>query len=1330
MRNSCLWASRAAGTDVPKMNPPAANPASVKVLDNLERSIDSCMLADRWRLRNALVRLRQTGRQSSEQSSFESALATLADRVAASMSRVYARRERRPAIHYPAGLPVSARVAELKEAIAANQVVIIAGETGSGKTTQIPKLCLELGRGIHGLIGHTQPRRLAARTVAMRIADELGVREGEEVGHQVRFTDTSSEYTLIKLMTDGILLAETQNDPWLHRYDTIIIDEAHERSLNIDFLLGYLKRLLPKRPELKLIITSATIEVAKFAAHFDGAPVLEVSGRTYPVTMLYRPAEGTEDTELPEQVLAGYEHILQLERQQRQAYRDVLVFLSGEKEIRDCADLLRKQQYPGVEILPLYARLSNKEQQRVFEPHAGRRIVLTTNVAETSLTVPGIGYVIDSGFARISRYSVRSKIQRLPVEPVSRASANQRAGRCGRLGPGTCLRLYAEEDFNGRPEFTEPEILRTNLASVILQMLALKLGNIDDFPFLDPPDSRAIRDGFHLLEELQAVDAKDVLTLKGRDMARLPVDPRLARVLLEAGQRHCLHELLIIVSALGIQDPRERPLERQQAADEAHRRFWHVESDFLAFVNLWNFHEEQRQQIGTNKMRKFCQQNFLSYMRMREWREVHRQLLLLCQELKLPINKEPATYEEIHQSVLTGFISQVASRLEDGSYLGARSRKYVVFPGSTLHRKQQRWLVSAELVETTQLYARMNARVEPEWIEKLALHLVRKEYAEPHWEQKRGQVMAYEKVLLYGLPLVERRRVAYGRIDPVVSRQLLIREALVTMQLKTRAPFFDANCRLIHKIAELEERTRRRDILIDDNRIAEFYEQQLPASVVDVASLERWYFSLPKDKAARLLLTEQQLQHNAVDAAELAQFPEQATTSAMAMALNYAFAPGKEHDGVSVDIPVTILKQLRPEELDWLVPGLLKDKCIALIKALPKSLRKHFVPVPDVVDKLLPHLKQQDGTLQQALTRQLLRHSGVQLPVDCWQAVQLPDHLQLMIRVLDENGKLLGSGRDLEALKTSLGREVQASISKAAGQGGTSGEQQGLTEWSFDGLPQEQELGTSKLRIKSYPALIDRGQSVDLCLLDTPYRARLASVMGVSRLFMLQSRQQLRYLQKDLLQDASKLYALQQLGKRDEVLDQLIQRAYCIAFRVEEELPRSREQFEQRLLQCRSEVLTVAISLQELLYKVLQRWHELRKRLQHKAFTAASALALQEDVQAQLQQLVFPGFLLTTPWLHLQQLPRYLEAVQQRLDKYPTQVARDQEWTRLLARLWQQYSQRQQYCAGREIRDEALDEYRWLLEELRVSLFAQALGTRLPVSEKRLEKFWQDQVLK
>ena len=1299
--------------------------SSSTLLKNIEDSLNRCTTVDRWRLRNQLLKLKREQGKSARDD-WEQKVVRLSENVATSMQRCLQRQQSIPPLEYPASLPVVARRDELKKLISEHQVVIVAGETGSGKTTQLPKICLEVGRGAAGMIGHTQPRRLAARTVAMRIAEELGVAEGKEVAHQVRFTDTSTEDTLIKLMTDGILLAETQHDPWLNRYDTLIIDEAHERSLNIDFLLGYLKQLIVKRRDLKLIITSATIEVEKFSAHFDNAPVVEVSGRTFPVTMLYRPAAAEEEQELPEQVLAAYENILQLERGQKQAFRDVLVFLSGEKEIRECAEIFRKQQYSNVEVIPLYARLSNKEQQRVFEPHAGRRIVLTTNVAETSLTVPGIGYVIDSGLVRMSRYSVRSKIQRLPIEPVSQASANQRAGRCGRLGPGTCIRLFAEDDFKSRPEFTEPEILRTNLASVILQMLALGLGDIEQFPFMEPPDSRAIRDGFRLLEELQAVTAAGELTKRGRDMARFPLDPQLSRILLEAAERHCLSEVLIIVSALSIQDPRERPLDKQQAADEKHRRFQHPDSDFLAFVALWQFFEEQRQEIGSNRMRKFCQQNFLSFMRMREWREVHRQLLLQCQELKLPLNKDPATYEEIHHAMLTGFISHVASRLEDGTYLGARSRKYAVFPGSTLHRRKERFLMSAELVETSQLYARMNAKVEPEWVERLAQHLLKREYFEPHWEQKRGQVMGYEKVMLYGLPLVEKRRVAYSRVDPHAAREIFIRQALVAMQMNTRAPFFAANCKLIKQISELEERTRRRDILVDDQRIAEFYEALLPATVVDVASLERWYFSLNKDKAKELLLTEEQLQHKALDAQELALFPERAQLDSLALELNYKFDPGQEQDGVSIDVPVTMLKQLREEELDWLVPGLLREKCIALIKALPKALRRNFVPVPDHVDKLLPDLKQQDGSLQQALARQLLRHTGVQLPPDCWEAVVLPDHLRMVLRVVDEKGKLLGIGRDLEKLRSEFGNAVQASISKAAQR---QGEQQGLSDWTFASLPEVHELGDGKLRIKAYPALVDKGDTVDLVMLDSAYKARLASIGGVTRLFMLQSRQQVRYLQKELLQNPKLFHVLQLLGKRELVLEQLIQRTYAIAFEVESDLPRSQAVFRQRLEQKRSAVLNVASTLQETLYQVLQLWFELRKRLQHKGFNGPDALGLQQDVKLQLEALLPEGFLWQTPWQQLQQFPRYLKALGLRLDRFGQQPLKDQEAVRLLSKLWKLYLDRLAWCHKHEIADQNLDDYRWLLEELRVSLFAQALGTRVPVSEKRLEKFWQEKVL-
>lgn len=1229
------------------------------------------------------------------------------------------------AIAYPPQLPVSMRMDELRRLLQQHQVLIVAGETGSGKTTQLPKLCLELGRGSAGLIGHTQPRRLAAHAVAQRLTEELQVPPGTLVGYQVRFTDTSNAQTRIKVMTDGILLAETRNDPQLRRYDTIIIDEAHERSLNIDFLLGYLKRLLPKRPDLKLIITSATIDVQKFSAHFGNAPIVEVSGRTYPVEIRYRPpVEQEEPLELGEQVLAAFEEIRALEREHKPQFRDILVFLSGEREIRDTAEVLRKQQIPGLEILPLYARLSAKEQQRVFASHPGRRIVLSTNVAETSLTVPGIGYVIDSGTARISRYSVRSKIQRLPVEAVSKASANQRAGRCGRLGPGVCIRLYSEEDFNNRPDFTDTEITRTNLASVILQMLSLRLGDIDRFPFLEAPDSRAVRDGFRLLEELQAVDAKGQLTAIGRQMARLPVDPRLARVLVEAAQLGCLQEALVIVSALGIQDPRERPLDKQQAADQAHRRFFHPDSDFCTWLALWQYYEEQRQALNSSQLRRFCLKEFLSWMRMREWREVHRQLLLLCQELKLKVNREPADYAVIHQALLSGFISQVAQRLEDGSYLGARSRKYQMFPGSTLHRKGSKWILSAELVETRQLYARSNARVEPEWIEQQGRHLLKHEYYEPHWQRRRGQVTGKQKVTLYGLVLADNRPVSWARVDPVAAREIFIREGLVLRQVDTRLPFYRHNLQLMARIEELEERSRRRDILVDEDTVFAFYDARLPPEAHGVASLEKWYRAQPRAVQDGLRLQESDLVNQQAAPVDPAQYPRQLQVDSLSLPLDYVFDPGKSSDGVSVEVPITALKQLREEDLDWMVPGLLREKCMALIKALPKGLRKHFVPVPDVVDKVLPQLKREDGSLRQALARQLLRLTMVQLPAECWDGVELPEHLRMNIKVLDEQGRLIGSGRELQTLKEELGALVQASISRA-GQGGI--ERQGLTSWSFGELPEVSEVQADRLKVKAWPALQDRGSSVDLVLLDSAYRARQTSTTGVARLLMLASKQQVRYLEKHLLQNPAHLHAMRSLGPRDALLQELILRSYVIAFRLDETLPRSEAAFKQLLEQHRADVVSVADGLEDLLYRVLAQRLAVQQRLQ-RGFSGPADLLFRQDVQQQLDELVHAGFLRSTPWLQLQQLPRFLQAIELRMEKYGTQRARDQQATRTLQQLWARYVERKAWSERHERADEALDEYRWLLEELRVSLFAQALGTRVPVSEKRLQKFWQEKV--
>ena len=1297
---------------------------SLHILKQLESALTGCMCADRHRLRRELNALQSLGRQGQAGvPGFQKRLGFLEEKIKSSQLLAQMRRASLPQVDYPPQLPVSKRMDDLRAALQNNQVIIVAGETGSGKTTQLPKLCLESGRGVYGMIGHTQPRRLAATSVAARLTEELGAQSGGQVGFQIRFSDTSTEKTLIKLMTDGILLAETQHDRWLDRYDTIIIDEAHERSLNIDFLLGYLKRLLPRRPDLKVIITSATIDVQSFSAHFNNAPVIEVSGRTWPVEHIYMPPDEQEqEGDLSRQVLGAIEEIFRLERKHKQDYRDVLVFLSGEKEIRDVAELLRKQQIPGLEVLPLYARLSAREQQRVFASHPGRRIVLSTNVAETSLTVPGIGYVIDSGLVRLSRYSVRSKIQRLPIEPVSKASANQRAGRCGRLGPGTCIRLYSEQDFQGRADFTDTEITRTNLASVILQMLSLKLGNIDDFPFLEVPEPRAIRDGFRLLEELQAVDAKGQLLPRGRIMARFPVDPRLSRILVEAAEKHCLTEALIIVSALSTQDPRERPHDKQQAADQAHRLHHHPESDFMGFVNLWTHYESQRQTLGSNQLRRYCQQHFLSWLRMREWREVHRQLLLMCQELKLPLNRDPATYEEIHQALLSGFLSQVSRRLDEGGYLGARARKYQIFPGSVLHRKKQPWILSAELVETSQLYARMNASIEPQWIERQARHLIKFEYADPHWEKTRGQVMASEKVLLYGLAIVEKRRVSYTRVDPLVCRELLIREGLAAMDINTRAAFFLANCHTISRLAELEEKTRRRDLVMDERRIASFYDERLPATVVDVASLERWYKGLPKEEAARLLLTDEDLLSEEAGSVDLNQYPRSLEANGLALDLSYSFSPGEEQDGVSAEVPVQVLKQLRQEDLDWLVPGLLREKCIALIRALPRQLRKHFVPVPDVVDRILPQLNQQDGSLRQSLARQLLRHSGVKLDPAIWDEVQLPPHLSMHMRVVDDRGRVLGSGRELEQLRDELGASVQASITRA---GSGNFERKGLKEWDFDELPAVHEIGAGKLQIRAYPALVDKGDSADLVLLDSAYKAELASRQGMVRLLMLAGNQQVRYLKKELLKNPGKVLLLGSMEASDKLPGQIIMRAFAIACRIEEELPRTREDWDSRWESCKNRIISAAMELQELLYEILELRQQMIKILNNGGNNPQFA-ELKADVLQHLDALLGPDFILETPVKGLRQMPKYLRAVLCRLEKFPLQTAKDREWTRLLGRLWDQYNDRRQYFEKQEIASEKLDAYRWLLEEFRVSLFAQHLGTSVPVSEKRLQKAWQE----
>lgn len=1022
----------------------------------LSHRLQECQISDRFRLKRSLDQLRRNKEDDQEK------LQTLSDRIDHSVGLVEKRKSWGIEVSYP-DLPISARREEIATAIAENQVVVLAGETGSGKTTQIPKICLELGLGCKGKIGHTQPRRLAARTVASRIAEELHTSLGERVGYQVRFHDQVSDHSQIKLMTDGILLAETKHDRFLEQYEVLIIDEAHERSLNIDFLLGYLKRILPKRPDLKLIITSATIDLERFSKHFDDAPVIEVSGRTYPVDVLYRPLHETETeddkaVDMQQGILNAVDELLLLDRAAGKGPQgDILVFLPGEREIRETADQLRKAELKHVDVLPLYARLSLAEQNRVFQKGRGAgqtRIVLSTNVAETSLTVPGIKYVIDTGVARISRYSYRSKVQRLPIEAVSQASANQRAGRCGRVSAGTCIRLYSEEDFLARPEFTDAEIRRTNLAAVILQMLSLKLGDIAAFPFVDPPDNRFINDGFKLLQELGAVDAKRGITRIGWQLSKLPIDPRLGRMVLESARQNCLREMLIIVSALSIQDPRERPQEKRQASDEKHRLYAHEESDFLTFVNLWDLYEEQRQELSQNQLRKYCAKQFLSYMRMREWRDTHRQLHIICKELKEQDKKfvereEPASYEAVHRSLLAGLLSHMGFKQEQKEYLGARNRRFYLFPGSVVYKKAPKWVMAAELVETSQLYARCVARVDPAWAEQLAPHLIKKNYSEPHWEKKRAEVVATEQVTLYGLIIVPKRKVSFGRIDAELSHELFIRQALVEGELQTKAAFVKKNRQLLKGIEKLEAKSRRKDLLVDEEQLYAFYHLRLKSlngsHLVNGAGFEKWVKQVQKETPDALLMTEEDILQRSADHVTAIAYPDTFSWEGAKLKLFYNFAPGAKDDGVTLQVPLPLLTSLPLEQIEWLVPGMLEEKCSAILKGLPKQQRKHFVPVPNYVDAFVQAVSFASGDLYEVFAHQLLRMTGVRIQASDLQNVALPDHLKMNLRLADEKGRLLEEGRDWTLLNEKYASQINDRLAEQSDQSwGVKGSRSGI----------------------------------------------------------------------------------------------------------------------------------------------------------------------------------------------------------------------------------------------------------------------------------------------
>ena len=1220
-------------------------------------------------------------------------------------------------IVFPESLPVSQRKAEIQKQLSEHQVIVVAGETGSGKTTQLPKMCLELGLGNLGTIGHTQPRRIAARSVAARIAEELQTELGDLVGYKVRFNDQISDNTQIKLMTDGILLAEIQTDRFLNQYSCLIIDEAHERSLNNDFILGYLKQLLPRRPDLKVIITSATIDVERFSKHFNNAPIIEVSGRTYPVEVRYRPVAEEDDQDQLQGILNAVDEL------QAEGRGDILIFMNGEREIRDTAEALQKQNLKHTEILPLFARLSAQEQNKIFHPSGLNRIVLATNVAETSLTVPGIKYVIDPGTARISRYSYRTKVQRLPIEPISQASANQRKGRCGRVSEGICIRLYSEEDFNNRPEFTDPEILRTNLASVILQMTALGLDDIEAFPFVDAPDKRHIQDGVKLLEELGAFETvqtksgeKRRLTTIGRQLAQFPVDPRLAKMLLSAVDFGSVYEVMIIVSALSIQDPRERPTEKQQASDEKHRRFADKKSDFLAFLNLWNYVQEQQKELTKNQFRRQCQKDFLNYLRIREWQDIYQQIRLAVREMGLPINSEKAEYQQIHTALLSGLLSHIGLKeAEKQQYLGARNAHFAIFPNSVLFKKQPKWVMAAELVETSKLWGRMVAEIEPEWIEPLAEHLIKKSYSEPRWSKSRGAVIADEKVTLYGVPIVAARPVNYGAIDPTVSREIFIQSALVEGDWNTKHKFFKENQRLVREVEELEHKSRRRDILVDDRTLFEFYDQRIGTEVVSQKHFDTWWKKAQQKDPELLNFERSFLINDDAEQVSKLDFPNFWHQGNLKLKLTYQFEPGTDADGVTVHIPLPLLNQVEMTGFDWQIPGLREELVIALIKSLPKSYRRNFVPAPNYAQAFLSRAVPLEKPLLDTLIYELRRMTGVTVEAEHWNWEQIPSHLKMTFRVVDENGKKIAESMNLDELKFSLKDRVQESISAVADDGI---EQSGLHIWSFAELPQCYEQKQRGFSVKAFPAIVDEKDAVGIKLFETEFEQAVAMQQGLRRLLLLNVPSPIKYLHEKLPNKAKLGLYFTPFGRVLDLIDD------CIACAVDKLIADfggfvwNEEGFDKLRDFVRENVNEVTVDIAQKVEQILTLTHQLNQRLKGKMdFTMAFALS---DMKSQISGLIYQGFVQKSGYARLPDLLRYLQAIDKRMDKLAQDVNRDRAAMLRVEQVQQAYQKLlAKLPKSKPISDEVA-EIRYMIEELRVSLFAQQLGTKYQVSEKRV----------
>jgi ATP-dependent helicase HrpA len=1292
-------------------------------------SLADCLAADHHRLRalsRDMTRLEGPRR--------EKAQADFAALLEKSRAAVAARRNRLPRPLFQDDLPVNARRAEIAELIRKHQVVIVCGETGSGKTTQLPKICLELGRGATGLIGHTQPRRLAARSVASRLAQELQTQVGNGVGVKIRFQDRTTPESWVKLMTDGILLAETQGDPYLNTYDTLIIDEAHERSLNIDFLLGYLRQLLPKRPDLKVIITSATIDAERFAEHFaingKPAPVIEVSGRLYPVEVRYRPVsdleEEDDERDLYDAIVDAVDELARL------GPGDTLVFLPGEREIRDAAEALRKHHPPHTEILPLFSRLSAGDQDRIFKPSGARRIVLATNVAETSLTVPGIRYVVDTGLARVKRYSYRNKVEQLQVEKVSQAAARQRAGRCGRVAAGVCIRLYDEADFNARPPFTDPEILRSSLAGVILRMKSLKLTEVESFPFIEPPPPKAIADGYALLQELGALDENNQLTQVGHGLGKLPLDPRIARIIVAGRDEGCLKEVLVIAAALSVQDPRERPQERQQAADERHKKFADEKSEFLSWLKLWDWYRHELEHKKSNKkLIEACHDNFLSALRMREWREVHSQLHSQVAELGWKESDTPGTYEAIHRSLLTGLLGNLGCKAdESGYYHGARGIKYLVHPSSPLQKKAGKWIVAAEITETTKLYARCVARIEPDWLEKVGAHLVKRSYFDPHWEKKNMQVAAWERTTLYGVVINPKRRIHYGPMAPAEAREIFIRQGLVGGEIDEayarRWPFYQHNQKLIREIENLEHKQRRQDVLVDDELIFAFYDHLIPEGIHNGAGFDHWRRSAEEENKKLLFLSKDDLMRHSAAGVTTEAFPHHLRLGGVEYALSYHFEPGSPRDGVTLTLPLAQLNQLPANRLEWVVPGLLKEKVVQLIKTLPQKIRAKLVPVPEFAEEFVAAVGSDEKKMAQGLVPALIDYilearglnaRGWAVTPDAFRPDALPAHFFMNFKLLDEHGRQLDMGRNLTQLRAQWGKEAKQEFAELHE---TPSEYANLTDWTFGDLPELMEVPVNGQTVLGYPALSDDGETVSLKVFDSPEEARRVHRQGLVRLFMIQFREQVKYFDKNVPGLTQMGMQYMALGTTEELKRQIVDLSFERACLVEP-WPTDAAAFKARCTESKARLGLIMQEVCRLVGAVLTEWQAAMKKLP--AFKAHGAAF--QDIETQVKRLMGKRFVTETPFERLQHYPRYFKAIQVRLDKLKADPARDARLMAEYGPLWTNYERRALQLAKQGAADPQIEQFRWLLEELRVSLFAQELRTPVPVSTKRLQKQWE-----